>query len=70
MRGEEGYEQEEGLGVLMACARNEPGRHDICLLEELLRMTGKTGHLEEDLRTTSRETHSCDIVRVSTKVGD
>lgn len=70
MRGRVWYEQEEGLGVLVAGPRNESGRHNVCLTEELLRMAGEPGHFEEDLRTTGGETHSCDIVRVSTKVGD
>lgn len=62
--------EEEGLSVFVASSGNESGRHDVCLLKELLCVARKSSHLEKNLRTTGGEAHSCDLVGVSTEVGD
>lgn len=62
--------EEEGLGVFVARAGNESGRHNVCLLEKLLCVARESGHLEENLGTTGGEAHGCDLVGVSTKVRD
>lgn len=64
------YVEEEGLGVFVAGSWNESRRHNVCLLEELLCVARESGHLEENLGTTGREAHGCDLVWVSTKVRD
>lgn len=61
---------EEGLGVLVAGAGDEAGGHDIGLGVELLGVAGETGHLEERLGSSSRETHGGDGVGVSSKVAN
>lgn len=57
----------EGLGVLVARAGDEAGRHDVRLRVELLGVAGEPGHFEEGLRAAGGEAHAGDGVWVAAK---